>query len=455
MCALLKKPSLIVVLLSMFALAGCGSLLKTEYQAPNLPVATDWQAMMPVDSLPARDWWSVFTDADLNALVGRVLASNGDLAAAGIRLNQARLSSELAGKQLYPSVSASLGSSGNRPLENDRGWSRSSSASLGVSWEVDLFGRLQSERDASRWEELASAEDLEATRLSLIAMTVRAYWQLAYANDQIRIGEQSISYTEQALELVRLQYAAGGVSLLDLREAEQSLAAQQATQTRLVQARVEARNALAVLLGQQLYDGPEPETLASMMVPTLAAGLPAELISRRPDLKRDELRLRSLLASVDATRASFYPNFRLTGDLGAGSNELFDFLSNPIAYLSGTLAAPLLNFDRIALNVDISKAQYEAATALFRQTFYQAIGEVENALSARIQYAAEAEFLEASYAAARDAEGLYERQYRAGAIPIRQWLDAQQRRRNAENAVLGNIFNRLDTEVTLYQALGG
>src|SRR5690606_30737796 len=205
------------------------------------------------------------------------------------------------------------------------------------------------------------------------ATTLTAYWQLAYANDQIRIGEQSIRYTEQALDLVRLQYNAGSVSLLDLREAEQSLAAQRATQTRLVQARVEARNALAVLLGQQLYDGPEPETLASMMVPALAAGLPAELISRRPDLKGDELRLRSLLASVDATRASFYPNFRLTGDLGAGSNELFDFLSNPIAYLSGTLAAPLLNFDRIALNVDISKAQYEAATATFRQTFYQAI----------------------------------------------------------------------------------
>lgn len=451
---LMRKSTHAIVIASLFLTAGCGSLIRAEYQPPVLPVETAWQTSTVADSLPPRDWWQAFAIAELDGLVARVTAENGDLAAAGIRLNQARLSTELAGKQLFPSASASLGSSVSRPLDGG-GRAESASASLGIAWEADLFGRLEAEKDASRWQEMASAEDLDATRLSLIATTLTAYWQLAYANDQIRIGEQSIRYTEQALDLVRLQYNAGSVSLLDLREAEQSLAAQQATQTQLVQARVEARNALAVLLGKQVYDGPEPTTLQGARIPALAAGLPSELVARRPDLKADELRLRSLLSSVNATRASFYPSFRLTGNLGGGSNELFDFLSNPVAMLAGTLAAPLLNFDRIALNVDISKAQYEAAAASFRQTFYRAIGEVENALSARQQYAAAAEFLERSYAAAAEAESLYERQYRAGAIPIRSWLDAQQRRRNAENAVLGNMFNRLRTEVTLYQALGG
>lgn len=450
----MKRSSCLIAFAGTFLISGCASMLQTEYQAPALPVAPAWQTATAADSIPARDWWTTFANAELDHLVSRVLAQNGDLAAAGIRLNQARLSTELAGKQLFPSASASLSSSGSRPLDGNR-WSESASSGLNVAWEVDLFGRLQSERDASRWQELASVEDLEATRLSLIATTVIAYWQLAYANDQIRIGEQSIRYTEQAFDLVRLQYDAGSVSLLDLREAEQSLASQRATQTQLVQARVEARNALAVLLGQQVYDGPEPKTLMEAEIPAIAPGLPSELVARRPDLKAEELRLRSLLSSVDATRASFYPSFRLTGNLGGGSNELFDFLSNPVAFLSGTLMAPLLNFDRVALNVDISKAQYEAATASFRQTFYRAIGEVENALSARVQYAAAADYLAQSYAAAEEAEILYERQYRAGAVPIRSWLDAQQRRRNAENALLGNKFNRLVTEVSLYQVLGG
>jgi NodT family efflux transporter outer membrane factor (OMF) lipoprotein len=440
----------------LLALAGCSSLTHTDYAAPALPTKAAWQA--PVDrvqAMPVGNWWSQFRDPGLDTLVDRVLTGNNDLAVAGIRLRQARLSARLAGSQLWPTFGGSAGAGYNARLTGAADPSRSSSTSLNVSWEADLFGRLGAERDAATWEALATAQDLAATQLSLIGTTATLYWQLGYANERIVLGQQSIVYARRALELVQTQYGAGAVSRLELRDAEQSVESQEAAQTQLIQARTETRSALAALLGQQGYDGPEPTSLPRAALPAIPAGLPASLLARRPDLNAGELRLRRTLASADATRASFYPDLSLTGALGTASNTLLGLVGNPAAALSAGLSLPFLNIERVNLSTGIADAEYEAAVAAFRQSFYNALRDVEIALSARTQVAAQGERLERSYAAASDAERLYERQYRAGAIPLRSWLDAQERRRNAESALTDNRFNRLGNQIVLYQALGG
>lgn len=400
-------------------------------------------------------WWRQFGDPGLDAMVERMLAANGDLAAAGIRLRRAEMATRLAARALLPAASASLDSTGVAALDSDAR-ARSSGATFGVSWEADLFGRLAAARDAQGWEAAATAEDLAATRLALLGTTVIAWWQLGHANERIRLGDESIAYAGRALDLVRVQYGAGFVSRVELRDAEQALAAQEAAQTQLIQARIQARNALAALTGRQDYDGPEPQALPDGPLPPVDPGLPAALLARRPDLAAAEYRLRSLLATVDATRASFYPSFTLTGSAGTSSgSSLAGFLDNPVATLSAFLTLPFLNPERVRLSVGIARADYDAAVATFRQSFLLALADVATAFSARDRFDEQGRALARSLAAAAEAEALYERQYRAGAIPLRQWLDAQERRRAGAAALADNRLNRLSAAVTLFQALGG
>lgn len=447
----------VAAMLALMAVTcSCASVTRSGYNAPSLAVKPQWDVSSSgAERTAGATWWNAFGDPQLTGLVTQVLDANANLAAAGFRLKQARLSARLARQGLFPSGSAGLSSGASKELTGGAGWSKASSASLGVSWEVDLFGKLDAQADAARWEAEASARDLEETRLALIATTAETWWQLGYANEQIRLGDESLAYVRRALELVRRQYDAGAVSRLEVRDAEQSVAAQEASQTQLVQARFEALKTLAALLGQQSYSGSELENLPTSALPRIDAGVPASLLSRRPDLAAAELRLRSTLAASDATVASYYPSFSLTGALGTVSQSLLGFFSNPVASLGASLGLAELNPEKIRLGVGVARADYEIALATFRQTFYDALRDTEVALSAREQYLAQAQHVLASYDAALDAENLYERQYWAGAIPLRDWLDAQERLRSARTSVIQNRYNLLVSQVEVYQALGG
>ncbi len=451
-----RRASLVAGLTAMLlATGGCASLTRSDYAVPDLPVEPGWQ--QHTSGVPASrtgPWWNDFGDAELSALVEQVLAANGDLAAAGIRLRQARMSADLAASQLFPAFGAGASIGASLPLDGGS-VSENSSASLDASWEVDLFGRLDAEQDAARWEARASEQDLAATRLSLIGTTVSTWWQLAYANERISLAGQSLAYARKTLELVGVQHEAGAVSRLEVREAEQTVASQEASLTQLEQSRIETRNALAALLGRQVYHGPERLSLPRDELPAVDAGAPAELLARRPDLAASELRLRGSLANADATAASYYPHLSLTGALGTASGNLLSLLSNPVATLGAALSVPTLDPDRIRLGTGIARADYEAAVEQFRQDFYEALRDTANALSAREQYIRQADALDRTLAAASDAAELYGRQYSAGAVALRSWLDAVERQRSAETGVIENQLNQLNAQVALYQALGG
>ena len=453
---LLPSPRLLFVLAVLPLAAGCAGVTRSHYAVPSVPVAAGWDAAPVGDPPPAGGpWWNEFGDPALTSLVQQVLATNADLAAAGLRLKRARLSSDLARQALLPNFNAGLSSNASKPLEGGTSWTKGSSGSLGASWEIDLFGKLDAQADAARWEAQATAQDLAGTRLSLIGTAVQAWWQLGYANEQIVLGEQSIAYVKRALELVQRQYDAGAVSRVELRDAQQSVASQEAAQTQLVQARVEALKALAALLDRQGYDGEELRALPQNALPAINAGVPASLLARRPDLSAAELRLRGTLATSDATTASYYPGFSLTGALGTASSSLLTFFSNPAASLGAALSLPELNPVKVRLATGVARADYDIAVQDFRQTFYDALRDTQISLSARDQYIAQARFLDANYAAARDAESLYERQYRNGLITLRLWLDAQERLRSARSSLLQNRYNQLTAQVQVYQALGG
>ncbi len=443
--------------------SGC-STLQTPYAPPATQTPAAWQfgsASASTAAVTADAWWKNFNDPDLDRLVALALARNNDLAAATVRVRRAQLQSGLADQKLRPSFSGSVSTGSSRALGGDAvSGGTSSSASLGVSYEVDLWNKLGSQRDVARWEALATQQDRDSTLLALVGTTAQLYWQIGYLNQRLAAGRLSIATAQKTLELVQAQYRAGAVSGLEVAEAQQNLSSQQASQTTLEQQAVQATTALALLFDAPAgADNPgtstQPLRLPDQPLPLVAAGLPADLLARRPDLRAAELRLRESLSSVDATRASYYPSLTLTGGLGSASTALLNVLANPVASLGVGLSLPFLNRTTMDLDIKVSQNQYEEAVVNFRQALYKAFGDVDNALSARQQYLQQGALLAQSLEAARTAERLYEIRYRAGAVALKSWLDAQEKRRSAEIAVAENRLNQLTNHATLYQALGG
>lgn len=466
MTAMTAYRSLLLPLALATALAGCAT--PGANPAADIRVPAGWgqhtppteqqslEVTAPATDIAADAWWAGFNDAGLNALVDQVLASNTDWAVAGLRLQRARLQAGLASADLWPSANGSMGVSGNRQLDTGDDWSENYSASVSIGWELDLWGKLRAQRDIARWEAAATEADLQNTALLLIGQTTELYWQLGYLNLAIRSGQANLERLQRINDLVGVQYRAGAVSMLEVRQAAQNLEAQKSTQSQLEQQRVEARNALTVLLdGQPWPVEREPQDLDGFAVPSLQAGLPAQLLARRPDLRAAELRLRQALAQIKVTATSYYPSLSLSGSVGGSSTDLGNVLSNPVASLGAGLSLPFLKFRQMQLNIESSDLAYQIAANQFRNTLYSALAEVDNALSAREKLAVQLAASQASYAHALEIERLYEVRYRAGATDLRNWLDAQQTRRSAELSLAQARRSVLVNQVSLYKALGG
>lgn len=454
-------------------LAGCASAGRYPVQAPvvagtygrgdavlNSPVDAPRSALDSTAlDVRADAWWTGFGDARLDRLVDQVLRVNNDLAVAGLNVQAARLRAGLSENALWPQPSLSgPGYSTSRRIDQSADWQRSGDYTLGASlaWEVDLWGRLRAQRDMAVWAAQASEEDRQNTVLLAIGDATRYYWNLAYLNQSIAAGDADLAQAQRTLELVQARFAAGAASGLEVRQARQALEARRAGQSQLEQNRVEQRNALTVLLdGTPWPSADEPLDLADARSPAIAEGLPADLLARRPDLRSAELTLRNSLKNIRVTATSYYPRLSLTGSVNAGGPSLGDVLRNPVATLGAGLALPFLNLPRAQLETDLAGNAYQVAATQFRKTLYTALSEVDNALSAREQLVRQMASSQASYNEAVEIERAQEVRYRVGASALRDWLEAQQVRRNAELALAGVRQNQLNTDVALFKALGG
>ncbi len=447
----------IVLALFTCLASSCSLLPRSEFKQPQVAMPVKWQGEAVTGTAIANreQWWNNFNDPLLDELIGRALRTNNDLAAATNKVRRAQLQSRLTDTNLTPTVGVTADSGISRDLRQAV-TTRSNSVSGSLSYEIDLWGKLASTRDADRWEAEATDADRQSSALALIGTTATAYWQVAYLNQRIASGEASIAYAEKTLILTRLKHDAGAVSGLDLVQAQQSVASQKASLTQLMRQRTEARNALAILFDQGPQNTlPERRQLPDGPIPAVAAGLPAELLGRRPDLRAAELRLRESLANVDVAKASFYPSFTLTGSLGGSSTSLTDVLRNPVAALGVGLILPFVQWNTAQLTIKVAQSEYEEAVVQFRQTLYKSLADVENALSSTYRYQEEGAYLEQALALARQAEQLAETRFRAGATGVQLWIDQQELRRSAEQNLSENRLNRFTSIMKLYQALGG
>jgi len=445
----------------------CGTIelrepVEARIEAPESWLGADAGAPEPVSAA----WWSSFDSPALTAAVEQALAANRDLAVAAARVEQAAAQARIAGADVLPTVGASLSRDRSRnvyvglpipgadPLTS---YSTTWSAAIDVSWEVDLWGRVAAGRDAAEASLDAAWLDGRAAAHAIAGRTARAWIDWTAAAGRHELATTRAASLENTASIVRERYDAGLVPALDVRLVEANAAQAQAEVAAQREARERAHRALDALLGRVPTAAPGEAFALPEPPPPAPAGLPSELLERRPDLASAAARLRAANEQADAARAALLPALRLTGSAGRLSSDAGDLLDSDfdIWSLAAGLTQPLFQGGRLRAAADLEDARAREAAAAFEGAFLTALGEVETALATE---AALADY-EARLAVAGDsADAAYElalESYVSGRAALLEVLDAQRAALDVDAQRLDARRRRLGARVDLHLALGG
>ncbi|MBU4461269.1 MAG: efflux transporter outer membrane subunit, partial [Verrucomicrobia bacterium] len=375
---------------SALAVSSCTSLrpdLETEVAgASALPAG--YAAAAPGAVAPVNAWWRAFGSGELDALMARALSGNLTVAAAEFRLRQARAVAIRAGAAAYPEVTGSAGAGVTRRrgvgLDGATATTTVEDYSLGLAaaYEVDLWGRVRAVRTGAGLGAVASERDLETACMTVSAQVADRWMELLEANAQVELVRAQIGTNERLLELLRERMIkSSATGLLDVYQQEQSLRTVEALLPPARQ-RVELlRNELAILLGAPAgTDVGVPGRVLPRLPPAPAAGVPADLLTRRPDIRAELARLKAAGWDVAAARADRLPALRLTGAAAYDTGEMADLLDNWLLNLAAGLAGPILDGGRRKAEVDRTRAALDSQLVQYRRTVLDSAREVEDAL---------------------------------------------------------------------------
>ena len=455
-------------------LGGAGASFEATKQELDAITPPSWMAVVEKAraGTVSTTWWQELGDPTLDALVEEAFAHNHDLEAAAARVAAAEAEARIAGADLYPSLGASASASRERnvytglPIPSEQGGatdeplsstSNRFGVSLDISWEIDLWGRLRSSAAAATAELAAARIEYAGTRLSLAAQTAKVYFALVEAREQLALAEETVTSYRVTAEQVQARYERGTRSPLDLRLALTQVAAAEARVTARRSAFERTKRQLEVLLGR--YPGAELAAAGSLdhQAPAVPAGLPAELLGRRPDLAAAERRLYAADKRVRAARAALLPRVGLTGSAGQVSEEIADLLDGSFGVwsLAANLTQPIFEGGRLRAGVDLAAARAAGVQAEYAALALRAFAEVETALAdedllVRLVVAL-AEAAEQSTAA----ESLADQRYLGGLESYVTVLAAKRSSLDARSALIDAKRQRLETRIDLYLALGG
>ena len=421
----------------------------------NYKEAGDWIKAVPIDALERGPWWLLFNDPVLNELAARVELSNQNVAAAVAAYAQARavVAEQRAG--IFPSVT--LGGGTNR--SQGSGALRSNfQASLGASWEPDVWGRLQNVINAATATSQASAADLANARLAAQGELAVNYLSLRQQDAQKALLASTLAGYARALEITQNRYTAGIVARTDVLQAQTQLANAQADKAGLERTRAQLEHAIAVLTGRAPGNFNLPVApVWTPTVPDVPVGVPSTLLLRRPDIAAAERRVATANAQIGVAQAAYYPSFNLSASAGTASSRVADLFSAPAFLWSLGLSGAQVLFNGGARDAraDGARAVYDQSVARYRQVVLAAFQNVEDQLSsARVLQAQQALRVQASNAADLVEQQVLNR-YRAGQIGFGEVITAQTTALNARRALVQATADRQTTAVALIQALGG
>lgn len=441
-------------------LAGCTHLRPATEPPPAVELPAGWsQAGKPgSQEWPDSHWWQRFGSDELSQLVREGQASNLELAAALSRMRQAAAQARIAGVALLPSVDASAGASRDLPLAGNRNANVSTSAQLQVSYELDFWGKNAAGAAAAEASLRANFYDRQTVALSVTSGIVSTYLQLLSLHDRLIVARENASTAEHILALVEAQSSVGAATTVDLARQRSAVASQRAAIPALMQQQREAQSALAILLGQSPQTFKVSDSgLDTIRLPKVSAGLPSELLARRPDIRRSEAVLAAASANVEAARAALFPSIRLTGSTGTQSNALLSLLNaqNLFANVGASLVAPIFDGGRLRTERDIAVEQKQELVQTYRSTVLSALAEVDTVLGQINSLDEQRRLKEVELEQSRLAFNLSEIRYKAGAEDLMTVLDTQRSLSDVQNELGILKLKRLQATVSLYKALGG
>jgi len=446
-------------LAAALVLAGCVSAPTQVQQAQlqALDVPAQWQRSDAAQGdAVSQGWWRSFGSAELDALVADAQQRSLDVAAAMARVQQAQASARYAGAELLPTVNASaLAGHQGRLGGHAETTGRNLSVGLAASYELDLWGRLQSQRDAAGAALRASSFDHDTVRLSVTAAVADAWLLNVGLRERGEIAQRNLQIAERLLALVESKASFGAATSLELAQQRGLVAAQRRALAALDQQQDDAQRSLALLLGQAQGPAVSQSSVLALQVPRIDQGQPIALVTRRPDIARAEARLQAADADLEGARAAMLPRLTLTAELGAQGRQLQRVLDNPLYALAVGLAAPIFDAGRLAANRDLVMAQSEELLLAYRQSIVQAFSDVQTALNAVAGVQQQALAQEEELRQARRALALAEARYRAGAETQLVLLDTQRSLYQAQDLAVQLHQERLRASVALYKALGG
>jgi multidrug efflux system outer membrane protein len=429
-----------------------------------------WKEGRPLDNVSKGAWWEIFADATLNHLESQAVQANQDLRAAIARMDQSRASARIARSELLPTLSANPSFTRQRYSPNQEPsfgniTANTFNAPLDLSYELDLWGRVRRSFESARADAAGTVAAYHNVLLTLQADVAQNYFLLRALDAEINLVTSTISLRKEQVRLVRSRFEGGIGNELDIARAETELATTEAEGASLAKRRAELENALAILVGSN----PSAFRIASLSStgdgaphwnpapPTIPAGLPADLLERRPDVSEAERQLASANARIGVAKAAFFPVVRLTGSGGYLSGDvesLFKWDSRVWSF-GPSISLPIFAGGRNRAEYKRSQAAYQEAIAKYRQSILVAFGDVENSLAGIYHLATQAAAQDRAVANSRRAAELATDRYRSGIVSYLEVVDASREALQAERGSAQLTGQRLVVAIQLFKALGG
>ena len=465
------RMGLLVAAMLAGGLAGCS--VGPNYSRPSVPTpeaysgeTNGWKVATPQANLPKGNWWEIFGDPELNRLETEASTNNQDLKAAIAVFEQARAFVDVRRSRFFPHVNAVPSytrerDSANRPIN---GFSsgipdtyNTFSVPLDASYEVDVWGRVRRSVEAARADAQASADDLETTRLSIQAELATDYFLLHALDAEVSLLRSNVWVFQKTLELTENRRAGGIATDLDVAQAETVLKTTEAQLPVTILQRVKVEHALATLTGRPASSFRVPEKSLELEPPILPAGLPSELLERRPDIAAAERRMASANASIGVAKAAFYPKVELNGAAGfqsVSAGTLFDWPSRLWSF-GPTVDFPLFEGGLLRADLRRANAAYDEVVARYRQSVLNAFAEVEDNLAGQQLLVTEQAAEGAALVAAQKTLDIANNRYRAGLVTYLEVATAQNAALDLERTAVLLRGDQLVTTVALIKSLGG
>jgi len=419
-----------------------------------------WKTAQPSAHLPRGAWWKLYNDAELNRLESLATSGNQQLAAAYANFQQARALVNVARADFFPQLSTAPGFTRqhtNGSLSGNAATFNSFSVPLDATWELDLWGRVRRAVEGARANVTASADDLESAKLLVQAEVAIDYIMLRALEAQRHLLEETITTYQRSLALTQDRRSGGIATDYDVSLAETQLKTTEAQVPAVTLQRATLLHALATLCGQPASSFTISATRSSLTtVPVIPAGVPSELLERRPDVAAAERRMAAANAAVGVATAAFYPSLTLNGSAGFQATEaaqLFNW-SSRLWSVGPSLQEPLFTGGRNTANLAVARSAYDATVANYRQTVLGAFQDVEDQLASQRLLAQQLAAETAALKAARRTLEISNTRYQGGVLTYLDVAIAQSSALTHEETVVQLSANRVAASVSLIKALG-